>query len=148
MKAMMTALFTGAMLGVGTLSASALAVDNENSAAQQSQSSSESQQNNPQYHGEFAGEVIGVRTATFANDKKYQLVKIRSKKGDVAVLNLGPVKQLKNNNTKLQEGDSISANGVSGRINDKPVLVVYQLRVINQGNDQGASQANGQSESQ
>lgn len=140
MKPIVMTLLTGAMLSVGALIAPALAADSGNTSAQKTQSSSQKEHRKPPYSGEFAGEVIAVRSATFANGKDYRLVKIRSKKGDVAVLNLGPVAHLQNNSKNLQEGAYISATGVSGRINGKPVLVVYRLSILGQNNGQNATQ--------
>lgn len=137
MKTMATALLVSATLSVGAMSAPAVAAGGEGG-TQQAQHAS--MQGKRMSHGEFAGEIIGVRTATFANGKSYELVKIRSKEGDVAVLNLGPVKYIKSNKINLQEGEYIMARGVSGRINGKPVLVVYSLRAGQSGNVQSGNQ--------
>jgi hypothetical protein len=77
--------------------------------------------------GTFSGTIQRLSVVTFDNGDKCLIAKIKNKRGDAAVLNLGIVKNLKDQNAKVKTGQHITAGGRSGRLNAKPILVVYSF---------------------
>jgi hypothetical protein len=77
--------------------------------------------------GTFGGTIERLSVITFDNGDKCLIAKIKNKDDDTAVLNLGIVKNLKDQNAKIKTGQHIKASGRSGRLNAKPILVVYSF---------------------
>ncbi|HET7371243.1 MAG TPA: hypothetical protein VFK45_10445 [Gammaproteobacteria bacterium] len=124
MKTVFTILLTG-LLGAG-LAAPALAAGNQNANAGQSMQ-------RPYDAGVFRGQITDIKTIEFDNGQRYVLAKIKDQQGHTAVINLGTVNNVKQQQTQLRPGETVVAFGRGGRLNGKPILVVYSLHVAPNG---------------
>lgn len=59
------------------------------------------------------------------SDVQNLVVQVKSPKGRVIVIDLGPASDLRD--LKIQKGDRITARGFDARINDRTVLIAYRL---------------------
>jgi hypothetical protein len=138
MKAAATILLTGTMLTVSGIGLPAYAGNHGNNQSWKNHSSKQAK--HKMAGGEFTGKVLGMRTVTFNNGKKYVLAKVKDNQDHTAILDLGTVKNYNAQNANVKKGQQIKASGRSGRLNDKPILVVYTFSTNSQNHSYNSSQ--------
>lgn len=128
MTKILTPLFAAMMaLAIG---APALA-QSDQSQGQSTQATSQSMQAQAQNDaGIFRGRITDMKTIQFNNGQRYVLAKIKDQQGHTAVINLGTAQALGQRNAQLRNGEQIVALGRGGRLNGKPILVVYSFHVV------------------
>lgn len=119
-----------AIICAAALAGSAFA--NEPSQRNQQQRQRTSQQSQ-QTHAQFQqgqrvnlkGTIEGYRPLQLSGEQhKHVVAKVRLDNGRMAVLDLGAIENLSNQQTQLRKGQRVEASGMPGRINRLPVIVV------------------------
>lgn len=114
-----------------TWSAGALAVPasqqhgDQSTQARQSQSDQVQQQASRQ---SFSGQVIGMRTiALEGTGEDHAFAKVRLDQGGLAIVDLGPVRDLRDRNVRFRRNQAVTVQGHPGRVNAQPVIVAYAI---------------------
>jgi hypothetical protein len=93
-------------------------------------------QHQPLRQQEIRGELIGYRTVNLRQgESEHVLAKVRTDQGRVAILDLGTVSKLRDQQVDLERGMQISTRGGPGRLNGKPILVVSAFALTDQQQD-------------
>lgn len=79
------------------------------------------------------GNLVDLRTARIRQDQApHLLARVRLDTGRTAVVDLGRTQQIQSQNVRFQRGQVFEAQGVSGRINQRPVLVAQRFQAQGQ----------------
>jgi hypothetical protein len=78
--------------------------------------------------GTWSGDIQSIKAVPVKGDKeKHVLAKIETDQGKTVVCDLGPISNLRRQQTKLDKGQRVEATGQEGRMNGLPILVVDRL---------------------